>query len=60
MRYAFQQSKIWEAGNPVDPNAAKVTIKVPANKGEAAARRKLPLAEMGRVWVLISTSGARA
>ncbi|WP_433855144.1 hypothetical protein [Streptomyces kronopolitis] len=58
MRVTFQQSRIWEAGNPVDPNTDKVTVKVPPGKGEASARRRLPQADTGRVWVLVGTTGA--
>jgi hypothetical protein len=54
MRYVFQRSKIWEAGNPVDPTSEPVRIKVPDGSQEARARRKLPKPGVGRVWILIS------
>lgn len=50
--YVFQPSKIWEAGNPVDPQKDKKKIKA---KTEAHARRQLPDISLGRVWVLIDT-----
>lgn len=54
MKYVFQRSKIWEAGNPVDPTSETVRIKVPDGSQEARARRKLPKPGVGRVWILIS------
>ena len=53
MKYVFQRSKIWEAGNPIDATSAPVRIKVPDGSQEARARRKLPAPGTGRVWVLI-------
>lgn len=52
MKYIFQESKIWEAGNPVDPNGKRVTIKMP-KADEKKARRKLPPTDLGRQWVLV-------
>lgn len=55
MRYTFQRSKIWEAGNPVDSSLPAVTVKVPAGSPERRARRKLPLPGVGRIWILTAT-----
>lgn len=55
MRFTFQQSKIWEAGNPVDPETDPVTVKMPPGRGEASARRLLPKPGTGRVWVLVGS-----
>lgn len=49
--YIFQPSKIWEAGNPVDPSAKPVRV---VAKNEIRARKKLPM-QLGRTWILIST-----
>ena len=54
MKYVFQRSKIWEAGNPVDPTSEPVRIKVPDGSQEARARRRLPEPGVGRVWILIA------
>lgn len=48
-RYTFRQSKIWEAGNPIDENRDPITISA---KSEGRARRKLPDIGLGRVWIL--------
>jgi hypothetical protein len=53
MKYIFQRSKIWEAGNPIDTSSKPVRIKVPDGSQEARARKKLPEPGMGRVWILI-------
>jgi hypothetical protein len=53
MRYIFQQSRILEAGDPVDQDRKKVVIKVPDGSPEHRARRQLPLPGMGRIWVLV-------
>ena len=52
MFFVFQESKIWEAGNPVDPLGKTVRIKA---KNELRARRRLPETNLGRVWILIDT-----
>lgn len=52
-RFVFQQSMIFEAGNPVDPHGEVKTIKA---KSEPKARRQLP-AMTGRTWVLIEKKG---
>lgn len=52
MKFIFQESKVWEAGNPPAEDRPKRSIKA---KNEARAKKKLPQAEMGRVWVLIDT-----
>lgn len=54
MKYVFQRSKIWVAGNPADPASEPVRIKVPYGSKEARARRKLPEPGMGRIWILIA------
>lgn len=52
MYFEFQESKIWEGGNPLDPNGKKVMIRA---KSENRARRKLPKnSSIGRHWILIS------
>jgi hypothetical protein len=53
MRYIFQQSRILEAGDPVDQESKKVVIKVPDGSPEHRARRLLPPSGMGRIWVLV-------
>jgi hypothetical protein len=53
MRYIFQQSKIWEAGNPVDQDSKPLSVKVPHNSPEHRARRRLPPPGMGRIWLLV-------
>lgn len=56
MRFTFQQSQIWEAGDPVAEYMPKIAIKVkPGPNGEQRARRKLPSPEMGRRWILVET-----
>lgn len=52
MYYTFQQSKIWEAGDPVDSRQPRKRIK---GKTEQAARKKLGKNDMGRKWVLVAT-----
>lgn len=59
MKYVFQRSKIWEAGNPIDASSASVRIKVPDGSPEARARQKLPATGMGRVWILIAVEESR-
>jgi hypothetical protein len=50
--YYFQQSRIWESGNPVDPKSPVRSVKV--RKGNAGrARQQLPPAGTGRIWVQI-------
>lgn len=53
-RYAFQESRIWEAGDPVDPDG-----RVHKTKQRALwrARRSLPAPGTGRKWILISIDG---
>lgn len=48
-RYTFRTSRIWEAGDPVDPNGQHAYIKA---KSEERARRQLPDAGLGRKWIL--------
>lgn len=50
MWFTFQQSKIFEAGNPVDPHGHRVRIKA---KSEERARGRLGSPGSGRSWVLI-------
>ena len=53
--FIFQESEIWEAGNPVDPTGKQVKI---VAKTEEKARRKLrlkPTSSIGRRWILVST-----
>ena len=50
-KFTFQQSKIMEAGDPVDPMGEKRRIKA---RREVNARRQLPKL-IGRSWVLIKT-----
>lgn len=52
MRYVFQESKIFEAGDPVDTARTKKVIKA---KTEARARSLLPRPETGRRWILVET-----
>ena len=50
--YIFQESLIWEAGDPVDPLGRQVKIRA---KTELQARTKLrrhKTSSLGRVWVL--------
>jgi len=53
MHFMYQESKIWEAGNPVDVNGKWVRIKA---KTEERARKQLPDPDSGRTWVLIKSS----
>lgn len=55
MKYVFQKSKIWQAGDPIDPDSEPVTVKVQPGKGEEAARRRLPESGLGRKWILLRT-----
>lgn len=50
--YYFQQSRIWEAGNPADPKSPTRRVKVQKG-GPERARRQLGPAGLGRVWVQI-------
>lgn len=51
MYFTFQESKIWESGDPVDPNGDRKKIRA---KSEMKARKKLPeTSSIGRVWVLV-------
>lgn len=52
MRFVFQPSYIWEAGDPPDPKQKKVKIRATS---EERARKKIsrkPI-ELGRKWVLV-------
>lgn len=51
MKFHFQESKIYEGGNPVDPTGAKKTVRLQKDD-ETKARTKLPRNLTGRVWVL--------
>lgn len=55
MKYVFQLSKIWEAGNPVDSTQPEVKVKVPDGSSLARALKKIDPPELGRVWVHIRT-----
>jgi hypothetical protein len=57
MKYVFQRSKIWEAGNPIDASSKPVSVKVPDGSPEARARKKLPEPGTGRVWILVGIEG---
>lgn len=59
MRFTFQESKILEAGDPVDPHGEVRTVKVRTDD-EARARRKLPTLDNGRKWVRIDPQEAGA
>ena len=50
MRFVFQESLIWEHGDPVDPRRPQKVIKA---KSEPKARRLLPKPDTGRTWVLV-------
>lgn len=52
MYYTFQQSRIWEHGDPVDKNQPRKRIKA---KSEEKARKRLPKNDMGRKWILVAT-----
>lgn len=52
MYFTFQESKIWEAGDPVAPDQPRHRVK---NKTEERARKKLPKNGMGRKWILVAT-----
>ena len=51
MHFTFKQSKIWEAGDPVDPDGETVSVRA---KSEGKARMILPSPGTGRVWVLLT------
>lgn len=51
-RYVFQQSRIWESGDPVDPHGERIKRKA---RSEDRARKTLPDPGMGRRWVLVDT-----
>lgn len=51
MRFIFQQSRIFEAGDPIDPNGEQRIVK---GKDEQRARAQLPSPGTGRRWVLLS------
>ena len=51
MFFSFQESKIWEGSNNIpDPERMAQRIKA---KSEIRARKKLPKAGVGRVWILM-------
>lgn len=53
MRYIFQQSGIWDGcRQSPDPKMPVAVIKMRKADG-AKALRKLPPAELGRVWLLL-------
>lgn len=56
-RYLFQESHIWEAGDPVDPNGRVHKTKRPTLP---RARKSLPEPGTGRRWVLLSIDGEPA
>lgn len=51
-RYLFQQSLIWEAGDPVDPRG---DVHVVTARTLTRARRRLPAPGTGRKWVLVES-----
>lgn len=53
-KYVFQESKIWESGNPVDPNGRVFKTK---RRSLERAKKSLPIPGGGRWWVLISIDG---
>lgn len=54
--FTFQEGKIFEAGNDVNPKGRKITFKT---KNEKNARGKLPQPGVGRRWVLIGDRESR-
>jgi len=50
MWFKFQQSKIWEAGDPVDPYGQVKRIK---GKSLDKAVKRLPDPGLGRRWVAV-------
>lgn len=54
IRYFFQESRIWEGNNDIPCDSGrKITVKLPS-EDDAKARRKLPPADIGRYWLLMS------
>ncbi|HEY9412393.1 MAG TPA: hypothetical protein VIP77_22635 [Jiangellaceae bacterium] len=56
-RYVFQESRIWEAGDPIDPDGR---VHRTRQRTLARARKHLPAPDVGRRWVLISIDGEPA
>ena len=52
--YTYQQSHVFDGARRPDPGMPKKKIRT--SKGEPAARKKLPNAEMGREWILLNKS----